>query len=136
MEYVLFVHMSKKEIKSKQNLLFWKLIKPFNCFSSNCVYMVECQKERCKLNYQHIYIGEAEKQIETRIRQHIGYINNGTLSQATGSHFNQPGHPVSDMKFTVIEQSRSQDLVCRKEREKYHIVQFNSYYKGINRAPE
>ena len=42
----------------------------------------------------------------------------------------------SDFKFTVLEQSRSPDLVYRKEREKYHIRQFNSYYRGLNRAPE
>ena len=41
-----------------------------------------------------------------------------------------------DKKFTVLEQSKSSDLVYRKEREKYLIKEFNSYYRGLNRAPE
>ena len=98
--------------------------------------MVECQKARCTNGDTCIYIGETEKPIETRIRQHIGYIRNKTLNQATGSHFNTPGHTLNDMKFTIIEQAKKQDLVYRKEREKLHIRQFNSFYRGLNRAPE
>ena len=41
-----------------------------------------------------------------------------------------------DKKFTVLEQSKSSDLVYRKEREKYLMKEFNSYYRGLNRAPE
>ena len=40
------------------------------------------------------------------------------------------------MKFTVLEQSMISDLAYRKEREKYLIKEFNSFYKGLNIAPE
>ena len=120
----------------KHKTTSWNLTKPFSCTTKNTVYFIECQKPRCKNGDTFIYVGETEKAIETRIRQHLGYIRNKIISQSTGSHFNTPGHSVSDFKFTVLEQSRSQDLVYRKEREKYHIRQFNSYYRGLNRAPE
>ena len=83
-----------------------------------------------------MYIGETEKQIETQIRQHLGYIRNKDTRQSTGFHFNSKGHSQDDFKFTVLEQSNSSDLVYRKEREKYLIKEFNSYYRGLNRAPE
>lgn len=122
------------QVKSKNNT--WNLVDPFNCLTKNVVYFIECQKDRCKNGDTYIYIGETEKQIETRIRQHLGYIRNKVLCQATGFHFNSKGHSQEDMKFTVLEQSKSSDLVYRKKREKYLIKEFNSYYRGLNRTPE
>ena len=122
------------QVKTKNKS--WNLTNSFNCNTKNIIYFVECQKDRCKNGDTCIYIGETEKPIETRIRQHMGYIRNKILSQATGFHFNSPGHSSSDMKFTVLEQVRSRDLVYRKEREKYLIKEFNSYYRGLNRSPE
>ena len=45
----------------------------FQLPEKNVVYMIECQKDRCKNGDTNIYIGETEKQIETRIRRHLGY---------------------------------------------------------------
>ena len=114
----------------------WNLVKPFNCLTKNVVYYIECQKTRCKNEDNFIYIGETEKPIETRIRQHLGYIRNKVLNQSTGYHFNTKGHSQADMKFIVLEQSKSSDLVYRKEREKFHIKEFNTFYRGLNRSPE
>ena len=100
------------QVKSKTKT--WNLVKPFNCVTKNVVYFIECQKERCKNGDKYIYIGETGKQIETRIRQHLGYIRNKEIRQSTGSHFNKQGHSQDDMKFTVLKQSKSLDIVYRK----------------------
>ena len=55
--------------------------------------------------------------------------------KSTQEHFNLPGHSLSDMTLTVLEIVKSSDDVYRKEREKYCIRKFNTYYKGLNKQP-
>ena len=100
----------------------WNITKEYNCRSKNVIYMVECTKDNCKERY----IGETERMFKDRIYDHIGYVNNKNESQATGFHFNKPGHNVSDMKFTVIEGVKKNDKLYRKEREKQLINKFNT----------
>ena len=118
-----------KEIYSNK----WKLniTKNLDCSTTNCVYAIECQKQLCK----HKYIGETERKLIERISEDRGYIYNKILSQATGAHFNLPGHSLSDMMVTILEKVKSQDELYRKERESYHIRKFNTFYRGINRKP-
>ena len=101
------------------------------CESYNLVYMISCQKENCLQNY----IGESERTLKDRISEHIGYIRTKKHNQATGHHFNLPGHSLADMKVIGLEQVRSRDPMYRKERESYLIRKFNTYYKGMNRLP-
>ena len=81
------------------------------------------------------YIGETHREPRERISEHRGYIHNKVTNQATGHHFNLPGHSLSDMKVMVIEKVKINDESYRKERESYHIRKFNTYYRGINRRP-
>ena len=53
---------------------------------------------------------------------------------ATGRHFNSPGHSLSNMSIT-LERVKSRDPIYRKEREKYHIRKLNSFYMGMNGSP-
>ena len=82
--------------------------------------MVGCNKEKCN----EVYIGESERRLKDRISDHIGYIKNRKIETPTGEHFSQKGHNVT-----------SQDPLYRKERERYLIRKFNSFYKGINKSP-
>ena len=91
------------------------------------------KKNRCKNGDTGGDIGETEKNIWN---QDLGYIRNKLLNQSTWFHFNYKGHSEEDMKFTVLEQSKSSDPVYRKEREKYLIQEFNYFFRGLNRAPE
>ena len=109
----------------------WKLTKEFNCRSKNVIYMVECKKDKCKQRY----IGETERLFKDRINEHIGYVKNRNENMARGKHFNQPGHTVSDMTFTVLEKVKKTDTLYRKEREKHLIQKFNTYHDGLNRRP-
>ena len=75
------------------------------------------------------------KDLRERIYQHVGYARNKMLSQATGEHFNLPGHTMHNMKLTVLEQVKSKDPVYAREREKLLIRKFNSFQDGINKEP-
>ena len=57
------------------------------------------------------------------------------MSQATGSHFNGRGHSSENIRITIVEKVRKEDTNYRKEREKFHIRKFNTFYAGMNRMP-
>jgi uncharacterized protein YjhX (UPF0386 family) len=61
-------------------------------------------------------------------------VNNGD-DIATGEHFNSPGHSLSDLSIAILEQMKRKDNLYRKEREKYFIKKFNTFYRGLNRQP-
>ena len=109
----------------------WSINMDLNCESSNIIYMIECNIDRCKMRY----IGESERKLSKRLSEHRGYVTNHLLSQATGYHFNLPGHNISNMTITAIEKVKKMDSSYRKERERYHIRKFNTYYHGLNRMP-
>ena len=96
-----------------------------------------CTKENCqqKNRFQQKYIGETEIKLKDRICEHIGYINTKKTDKATGHHFNMPGHTLSDMKVTVLENIHKSDPEYRKERETYLIRKFNTFYQGLNKKP-
>ena len=58
---------------------------------------------------------------------------NKQLEKATGEHFNQPGHQMSDMKITILEKLKLDDSFMRKTSESYFIKKFISKYKGMNK---
>ena len=93
--------------------------------------MIQCNKETCKMRY----IGESDRELKKRLSEHKGYINNNKITQATGFHFNQAGHSLDNMQITILEKVRKQNIMYRKEREKFLIKKFNTFYKGINRMP-
>ena len=105
----------------------WKITKRVNCDTKNIVYMISCSE--CKERY----IGETRRSLKDRLSDHRGYINNQKLNYITRQHFNQPGHSLSKLKITIIEKQKSEDDSYRKERERYFINKFNTFYKGMNR---
>jgi hypothetical protein len=121
--------MEAKKITS--NKFTWNINKLITCNSSNLIYMIVCTKENCQQNY----IGESGRKLRERIVEHIGYVNTKNISQATGHHFNLPGHNLTNMKITGIEIVKKQDVEYRKERESYLIRKFNTFHQGINRKP-
>ena len=56
------------------------------------------------------------------------------LNQATGAHFNLPGHSVSDMRVMAIEKIHERGSSYRKELEKEEIARFKAFRQGINRS--
>ena len=119
-----------KEVKVNNNAI-WRIMAPVNCNSENCVYMIECNKQNCGQRY----IGETKRSLSTRLSEHKGYISSIFPTKATGIHFNKPGHGLKDVRITILEQMKTPEEVYRKEREKYLINKFNTFYRGINRMP-
>ena len=61
----------------------WKINKKkVSCQDSNVIYLIQCEKERCKQQY----IGYTQQEFRERMCQHIGYVRNKVLSKATGQH--------------------------------------------------
>ena len=60
------------------------------------------KKEACR----HVYIGETKHILKFRLGDHQGYVLNKQTNQATGHHFYLPGHSLSDLQITAIEQVR------------------------------
>ena len=107
----------------------WNINKQTTCNSHNIVYMIECDKEHCNQKY----IGETKRTLRSRLAEHRGYVKNGHIDQATGAHFNMPGHNVTNLKIPVIEQVKFNSDLYRKEREEFFIRKFNTLNEGMNR---
>ena len=71
--------------------------------------------------------------LKARLSDHRGYINIKVVNLTTGDHFNQPGHSLANLKVSILEQVRIEDDSYRREREKYFINKFNTFYNGLNR---
>ena len=82
-----------------------------------------------------MYIGETERTMSSRFKDHKGYVQNKQLNQPTGEHFNSKGHKLSDMSIFILEQIPSTDRLYRKERERYLIRKFDTYNDGLNKSP-
>ena len=78
------------------------------------------------------YVGETIRMLKCRLGDNRGFINNQDETQATGNHFNSPGHSLADLSITCSRESEKNDDLCRKEREKYFIRKFNKFYRGLN----
>ena len=98
-----------------------------DCSTTNVIYLLGCDK--CPQQY----IGETERMLKDRFLEHKGYANTNNKTKATGIHFNQKGHSVSNMKITVLEKVFNSNPQFRKQREKMYIQKFNTKYKGLNR---
>ena len=109
----------------------WEIHGHLTCETKNIVYLIECKKQKCKARY----VGESERQLKERLSDHKQYIKSIVPTQATGEHFNQPGHTLSDLSITIIEKVKKNETMYRKQREKFHIKNFNTFYKGLNRQP-
>ena len=57
------------------------------------------------------YVGTTEREFRTRVKEHVRYIENGNVSQATGQHFCQSNHNITDFSIAILEK------VSRRERE-------------------
>ena len=101
----------------KSDKFTWTISQNVNCESRNIIYMIECQKDNCKLRY----VGESGKQLKQRLAQHRGYIDNWNLSQAIGEHFNTQGHSRDNLQITIIG--------------KVNNIKFDTFYKDINEMP-
>ena len=76
--------------------------------------------------HKKIYIGQTGRLMKFRIADHRGYIQTQVTSKATG-------HRLANMKFTILEQVKYNDIMYREERESYFINKFDTFHHGMNR---
>ena len=115
-----------KEVKSKENFK-WKINNYVTCDTYNIIYLIQCNKESCMLQY----IGESGRSLKLRLADHRGYINNEHMNQPTGAHFNLPGHSISNMNISIIEKVKMKDSAYRKEREKYLNIRNSIHFTMV-----
>ena len=65
--------------------------------------------------------------LKFRLSDHRGYINNKDRTQATGLHFNLPGHSLADLSITVIEQVKKNDIIYRKKERRFILEYFTLF---------
>ena len=116
-----------KTVKATASSTVVRINKPVNCKTKNAIYCITCKK--CSAQY----IGETDRTLQDRFSDHRGYVTNRHLHQATGYHYNLPGHQISDMQVTVVEKVFNPNGQFRRTREQMFIQDFNSKYKGLNR---
>ena len=107
-----------------------ELTESFDCQTSNIVYLIECRKENCSARQ---YIGKTTDPLTKRFGAHRGYVRNKLLAKATGAHFNQPGHSMSDMTITIVEKIYNNNPLFLREREAININKFNVKDQGMNK---
>ena len=117
----------QKILKSTYTNTTIPITKHFDCQTSNLVYLIECTKCHDQ------YIGQTQHTLEKRGNQHLGYIANNNQTQATGRHFNLPGHNSSHMTISVLEIVSRKDKSYREQRESHWIDKFNLVYRGMNK---
>jgi hypothetical protein len=65
----------------------------FTCIDSGVIYAIHCMK--CN----DIYIGETERKLAERFREHLYLVNTQQLTKSTvAQHFNLPNHSYTDME--------------------------------------
>ena len=122
-----YINETKKHKIDRKNE--WHINKPLTCNAFNVVYIIECTKENCTENR---YIGETKRNLHFRLAEYRGYVVNQVTTQATGAHFNKPGHSVENLRISVIEQIKKQSDLYRKEREEFFIRKFDTVNRGMN----
>mgnify|MGYP003316783657 CR=1 FL=1 len=106
---------------------------PVNCKDENVIYQWKCIKPNCKDHPKTEYQGKTTQSFQRRFSQHRDYLKRDVTSEASGEHFNLPGHSISDMQGLVLEKVKSKDPFVLKAREHFFIQKFDSFRNGLNR---
>ena len=97
------------------------------CETVGVVYCLTCTK--CKQQY----IGQTSRRLKDRISEHLGYIRRN--QNASGTHFNGPGHNHSHMKVSVLEKVVPKTRLLLETREELWIQEFDCIEpRGMNKV--
>ena len=80
-----------------------------------------------------IYIGETERRLGDRIREHLSNVKNKNRHKEAAIHFNSFGHSLDHFRVQVLFENINGNL-ARKIKESFFIVKFGCVYPlGMNR---
>ena len=85
----------------------WKINKSVSCEDKNVVYLIECNKERCRMQY----VGETERSLRERFEEHKTYVNENKYQKTT----ERPGHTVSNMTISRLDNVEVNYTLYRQE---------------------
>ena len=93
------------------------ILKGNKCFSKNTVYELACSlcDER--------YVGESQRCLHTRIKEHNKAVLMGETKSAMGDHYNTQHHSAPDIPFTTTILDKGANFIDRKIREAWWIRQ-------------
>ena len=119
---------AKKRHESGQTLI-WSLSNPGYLRSFNIVLTLSLLRhDKWQMSgHSSIWLG-------TRVKEHVRYIETGNVSQATGQHFCQRSHNITDFSIAILEKVNTNDTLYIEEREREWIRKFNCKFRGINRS--
>ena len=99
----------------------------FSCITKDVIYCIEC------IQCGEIYIGETERRLGDRIREHLRDVKNKNRHREVAIHFNSLGHSLDHFKVQVLFENINGNL-ARKIKESYFIMKFGCVYPlGMNR---
>ena len=99
----------------------------FSCITKDVIYCIEC------IRYGEIYIGETERRLGDRIREHLRDAKNKNRHREVAIHFNSLGHSLDHFRVQVLFENINGNL-ARKIKESYFIMKFGCVYPlGMNR---
>ena len=79
-----------------------------------------------KNNCTKVYIGETKQMLKSCLKQHCGYVQNNI--EATGQHFNLPGHSLANLMVTVFFDKLESQTNFIEEKEKNTILEYLTLY--------
>ena len=94
-----------------------------NCNSMRVIYMITCP---CNLRY----IGMTERKVKVRILEHRSNIRCLRKTTKMCTHFTTKHHSPDDVRWTVLEQVKSSNLLYEKEQRWVHRLCTSS--QGLN----
>ena len=98
-----------------------------SCITKDVIYCIECI--RCG----EIYIGETDRRLGDRIREHLRDVKNKNRHREVAIHFNSLGHSLDHFRVQVLFENINGNL-ARKIKESYFIMKFGCVYPlGMNR---
>jgi len=98
----------------------------YTCDSSSVIYKINCSK--CNVSY----VGQTGRTLRKRIQEHLDYVR--LNREATGCHFNLPGHDLSHLHVQVLEQVSPPTRILRETREQLWIQRLDTKVpRGLNR---
>ena len=83
----------------------------------------------------YIFISEKEREFRTRVKEHVRYIENCNVCQATGQHLCKSDHNITHFSITILEKVNTSDTIYIEERETEWIRKFNCKHCGISSTP-
>ena len=109
--------LSRDAVHDTSNQLTFNLAQDITCRNRNVVYGILCTRCQAK-----VYVGETERELWERMTEHP----KGCVDKPINYHFGEKDQTLSDMAFTVLENTYGADRIERQLRERVWIKKLSN----------